>query len=650
MKFTGNNTLQTPRVSQLIYQLSDIVVDSTGLYAVQTRQVIPFTTSLTTTPLFSLVSGMVLDSLGRFVSTYNTGSPFSVSGWIDYATNSRFFSAGQDILSKTPDSTSVTGLLAEFAINCPTSGALDGNVSLKSTRISEAVFFASDFGIRKTETGRIEASHCMFVTNDNMQFYQSYEQLLTGSPLVAFIDTRFPTDVKYYDNDSTSQNNTFNMTYYFDTSYDTVINPFTINRTGLYSSGILQNVPTDLTGFFSGLFEGIWSGNQFLYDTGSVSSMTLGYYLSASDTQGLSYPVSASWIILTNIQPTYLRSEYITGFQLTNSGIYKDPPILTCSGYYYVTGIQQQLSSLLFSTGCTGNMYVTFSGGGGTGASGQMQLQPILFSGVYSNQQQWYNLAYKYVTTSVGTGYVLPPKAYINTGMYGPRCFDVPRSSGYNQAFFSPFDTSGTMDIEAGWFTGVPLCVTGITGNGLTGYFVTGIDVYNIGFGYSDRRPPRLVFVRTGTTMGSTSNASGILFTKQSGSGINPINNWKYEYSIGGGSWITTGNVGSVALPDGNHYLNFRMSISGSDITEPLSGNLTVVLSQGPLVAMTPFLFTKYYTSDPEALKKKDNPAMKFSISSDLSFTLSQSELDMLYSSAGYTDNNWTFTEGDFDF
>ena len=647
MKFTGSNILQTPRVSQVTYQMDGIIVDSTGLYSIQTRQSPPFETGLATTMLFSLASGLVLDPSGRFVSTYNTGEPFSVSGWLDYSSAYRYFSVGKDILSRTPDST-LTGLLSEFVLSCPTSGSLTCDMTLKSTRLTEGVSFDPAFYINSFITGSAITSNPMYVTKDSIQFYQSYEALLTGGPLMAFLDTRFPTYVKYYDNDSSEQNNVINMDYQFDTIYRKVIIPAVINRTGLYSSGIYQQVDVSETGLFSGQFNGIWSGNQFVYQDDIPNSITLSYYIIKSDLQGIVYPSTINWTcVLTNQQPAMLPAEYITGFQLTNSGAYASPPLITCSGYYYSTGIQQSLSSLLFTTGCTGDIVVTFSGGGGSGASGFLQLQPILFSGVYVDGQSWYNIAYNYFTSGVGTGYFTPPKAYINTGMYGQQCYDVPRTLGYNQAWFSPFDTSGTMDVEAGWFTGEALCTTGITGDGLTGYFVTGIDVYNIGTGYSNSHPPRLVFVRTGVD-GEKNDASGILYTKTGSA--NPSSNWKFEYSVGGGSWITTGSSAfDFVMPDNNHYLNLRLSISGSDVTIPVIGYVQVTHFGGGTVS-TPITYIRYFDTGTDALKKKDNSVSQFSIDSDLSFLLSQNDLDTLYSSAGYTDNNWPFTEGDFDF
>lgn len=632
---------------QVNYLVKNIVVDSTGAYQIGTIQ---YNNAYATSPentgyLFKLSGQKILDGSGKFVSTYNTGESFSISGWLDYASKYKYLYIG-DILSRTIDVTSSTGVIGEMFVSCPPNGTLTCDFTLTSRQITNGSLFGG-FNIYGTLTGLITTDACMFVNGDSFRFYQSYEALLTGGGVTAFIDDRYPNSVSYIDNDTSQTNNTLTFDYQYNTTFNDTINAFSVGRTGLYNSGM--NLVTDLnvagTGF-SGLFNGIWSGTKFIY-LDSPSTMNLNYSVLSADSAGNIYPSTGYYEV--DIQETgkMMRAEYITGFSLTTGGEYMAPPLILVSGYYYSTGIQQSIYSLLFSSGCTGNIDVTFSGGGGSGASGLLSLNPVLFSGVYFGGIKWFNTVYQYTTTNIGTGYLVPPRAYVNTGKYGAGCFDVPRTSGYNQAWFAPFDTSGTLDIEAGWFTGISLCQTGIVGAGLTGYIVTGIDVYNIGTGYSKSRPPYLVFIRTGTDS-LIKNASGIL-TLNTGS-LNQQSNWLVSASIAGATASVTGLSGIVPLGN-NSLMAVNISCSGVDITQLITGTIKVSLYGYPSAFVSGgFFYNKYYDTSPTAIKKKDNPISIFAPTSDLNFLLTQTDLDTIYSDISYTNNTWPYQPGDFDF
>jgi hypothetical protein len=647
MKFTGTNILYTSAVSQVNYLIKDIVLDSTGIYSFSSVQVSPDKNlPIGTGFLCQFSGGAILDPSGKFISTCNTGESFSLSGWIDYQSKYRYISLG-NILSRTADSTPTSGLIGNLVISCPTSGTLNCDIILSSKRIVNSSSFDS-FTINSVSTGYLSSDTSMYINGGEIQAYQSYEAPLTGSSLLAFIDNRYTTPVVYYDNDTSETNNSFQFDYRYNTTYGKIINTFTVGRTGLYNSGIVQIVDLAVETGFSGLFNGIWSGNQFVYQD-SPNSLIFSYMFYLSDAGGNSYNKSSQFSVSIPSTGTTLPAEYITGFKLITGGEYTNPPVIQVTGYYYSTGIQQSLQSLLFNSGCTGSLDVTFSGGGGSGASGLLQLNLVNFSSVYSNGTKWFNTVYGYVTTNIGTGYTSPPKAYVNTGKYGAGCFDVPRASGYNQAWFSPFDTSGTMDVEAGWFSAVPLCVTGIISDGATGYIVTGIDVYNIGTGYSNKRPPLISFVRTGVDV-QTRNASGTLYTN-TGS-LNAMSDWYVEAGLAGYSPLLSGAMtGIVNLYDTNLFY-LKLVNSGVDITIPITGKVTVSMPEVPSASSvtTYFSYSKYFDTGVNALKKKDNSIGVFKTSSDLSFLLTQNELDILYSSAGYTNNTWPYSPGDFDF
>lgn len=650
MNFTGANTLYTPRVSQATYLFRNIVVDSNDLYHVHTFHYLPYQSTINSTgALFHLQSGKILDPSGRFVSTYNTGESFSLSGWLDFRTAYRYLQLG-DILSRTPETGATSGLLGYISIVCPSSGSLSCDISLGSSRITNAIGFGS-FTINQNVTGYISSSIGEYVTNDKFQFYQSYEALLTGYPLLAFLDDRVgPTAITYEDNDTSNQNNSFTFNYQFDTSHGLIIQESTVHRTGLYNSGIAQIVDLNTQTGFSGLFGGIWSGNQFIYQD-TPNSLTFSYLLTLSDSQGNPYPKSGRYRFSIPQSGKSMPAEYITGFRLTASGQYLNPPLIAVTGYYYSTGIQQSIGSLLFSSGCSGDLDITFSSINsiGTGASGKLLTSLTQFNGVYFGGSKYFRTVYAYSTVNVGTGYTIAPRAHVNTGAYGVNCYDVPLASGYNQAWFTTFNTSGTIDVQAGWFTGVALYTTGIVSGGLTGFIVTGIDVFNIGTGYNSGMPPLMSFVRTGTDS-LTSNASGIFYVN-TGS-INDVSTWTVEAGVAG-TTLNTGNFGGVvAMNDNNSLLSIKLTISGSDITVPITGLLTIDMANYTILpsVSTPFSYSKYFDISSDALKKKDNEFLKFETTSDLSFTISQTDLDTLYNSAGYTNNTWPYDIGDFDF
>lgn len=660
MKFTGENILYTPQVSQATYLFNNIVVNSTGTYRIGTSQTVlgvPSSLGIGNTGwFFHLQGGRVFDPSGKFVSTYNTGEPFSISGWIDMTSTYRYLQIGK-IISRSPEPTPTSGLLRSISVSCPTginSGYLSCDMRLLTSRIITTGSL-SDYYIFSQSTGYIYSNVGQYVNSDAFQFYKSYESLLTGSPLIAFTNTtNFPAKpikVIYQDNDSSSQNNKLTFDWQYNTSYQSIIAEYSLQRTGLYSTGIsiLSDLNTQ-TGF-SGLFGGLWSGSSFLY-ADSPNSIIFSYYLSLSDSRGNPFPTSGTFNVSIPSTGRFLTGEYISGFQLTASGEYLNPPLIAVTGYYYCTGIQQSIGSLLFSSGCTGDLPVSFASanGAGVGASGNLQTTPVTFNGLYSNGNQVFRIVYNYSTALIGTGYTMAPLATVNTGKYGPSCYDVPLASGYNQFWYAPFRTSGTIDFEAGYFTGVALCKTGLVSGGLRiGYIVTGIDVYNIGTGYSNRRPPLFSFIRTGEN-GLTSNASGILSLNTGF--LNSQNNWTIEAGIPGLSPIISGlYTGTIVLGNSN-FMYVKITSSGLGVTVPITGSVSISMNNGVsgLNLITPFTYSKYFSTDPFALKKKPSVVQVFSVNDDLSFLLTQNDLDTLYSSEGYTDNNWPFDDGDFDF
>lgn len=643
MRLTGTNTLYLPRVSQMNYLMRDIVVNSTGVYTFSTTQFPPNSGIGTTTNLFQLSGNRILDASGQFVYTYNTGSSFSVSGWVDFPNGYRFLQIGKT-LTRSAENVSGNAQIGSLNITCPTSGTMTCDVLLRSQPITTSISFNS-FNIHGYASGFIATDTPMYVNGGTMQFYQSYEALLTGAPLVAYLDSVYQNPVAYIDNDTSYTNSSFQFDYHFNTSYNDVINTLDLARSGLYASGIYSLMLTSTGSGFQGLFDGVWSGSGFVFQK-ETNELILSYWASFFDPYGNPYPKAISYNFVFPDSYTYKKAEYVTGFRLTSSGEYLNPPVVETTGYYYVTGIQQPLDSFLFSTGCTGNLPILFSGVNpyGTGASGYLVLQTVQFSGVYSTGVKSWNIAVQYVGIT-GTGYTVAPIATVNTGRYGSQCFDVPNASGYSYAWFRPFRTSGTLDCQACYLTGVPLYTTGLVSGGLmTGIIVTGIDVYNIGSGYSLALAPLMRFRRTGE-IGLTGNASG-LFLMHTGTYYS-IGDWTIYTGTANTSLKRANTNGTVNLGMFDNQFTFKVAHSG-DFTIPLTGGITVTMA-GAVNVATAFVYNKYFDTDPYALKKKSDLVV-YPKTSELGFGTTQEELDTLYSDAGYTNNSWPFVEGDYDF
>jgi len=649
MNFTGTNSLYIPRVPQMTYLFKDIIVNSTGAYSFGGTQFAQaFSTGYNVT-FFTLSGNRIIDPSGQFLATYNTGEAFSVSGWFDYNNNFKYISVGT-ILSRTAETTTGSGYMGVLRLTCPSNGSLACDIKLYSPNVSTSMVFY-DYNIDSSASGIISTSTPTYANGGTFQFYQSYENLLTGNPLLAFLDPNYPVPVFYVDNDSSFLDQVQNFDYHFNTSYADIINTFYVNRTGLHNSGVYQILNLTTDSGFSGLFDGAWSGNKFAFSD-IPASMAFNFQMMYADQAGNQFPITGLNSVSIPSLGTTMQANYITGFNLTSSGQYLYPPVIATTGYYYVTGLQQALNSMLFSSGCTGNIPVSFTNttSYGAGASGQLQLIPVTFSGVYSAGLAQYNIVAAFITSSVGTGYTVAPRANVQTGAYGSNCYDVVKNAGFNYGFFLPFNTSGTMDVQAGYFTGVPLLLTGLVSGGqLTGYFVTGIDVYNIGTGYSSTLLPLLTFVRTGETGLAGQDAAGTLLLNSTS--VNSTGDWSVSAGIAGQTMITGSFSSGVYLPVGNSVMSIVLSCSGVDITQPITGYITASISGVSGASLTaPFSFSKYFSTDPYALKKKLNPVITFQITDQLSFSITQSDLDTLYSGQGYTNNGWPFDPGDFDF
>lgn len=657
MFFSGNQQrIQLPRVKQFAFALNNIVVDNYGTYSIH---VVTESGNISQEALITFGNGTIQGNINApRISVYNTGEPFSISGVFFNDPNSQsMFNTLLVYANGVPYTTFgfLPQSLSNINIQTPSSGSLKADVRIQSDTVLYTFTFPPSFQIDSTVTGSGVCSHDTFVFGEDLTFYNSVESLLSGDPFIAYFEANTPLPIKLIDNDTSSQNNQIEFNLSLHTTSGDVNSFHSIGRTGLYENTITQLVNPNSNNSIATLFGGTWTGsNQFIYSD-TPQSLTMSYGVFKSDSLG--QPQNETIIYsFTGVSPTNgqtFTSEYVTGFSLTNSGQYTIPPIALTTGYYYVTGLQQALISMLFSSGCTGNIGVTFSGSTrfGTGASGTLNLRSVNFQNIYGVGNNSFYVVDSFSMLSGGTGYGAAPRAILQTGVYA-NCYDVVGRSGVNVAWFLPFSTSGGLNPSAAYLTGEVLTTTGLVSGGLTGYIVTGYNLTNPGSGYNNIfYRPHLRFQRdpSDSLTGSTSgNASGILNVKLTGL-YNFNNIWKIETGFAGYSLTPTTFTGSINLPINQNYVSFRVTCSGLDNTVPVITSLSITTSAGSGITQ---LITGYktYNTDTGYLKKKLNITGTFTPGSDLSFFLTQSDLDNFYSSEGYTNNAWGIDLGDLDF
>lgn len=642
MEVTGKTSLVLPRVGSYYFEMKNVILDTYSPAS------ITFSTTLQNHNL-SFTSGRVYGMNTGYIASYNTGKPFSISGWFfDNGSDKSYYGFVNGVSFRTNNVTSAKA--SGITINNDLSFDY---LKVASSSIQYTLTFPSAFTVGSALTGQLTADTAGWIFGNSLAFYNSFESLLSGQSSASFVNTGTGITLVFYDNDDSAQNNLINFGLSLDTISGKFTKNFSVPRTGLYNNTITQFNSLSTSNIISGLFDGTWSGRQFVYED-VPQSITLNYNVSTTDSlaQGQSEAIQFSYTPVSPANGQTYQSEYVTGFTLTSSGQYTKLPSVIFTGYYYATGLQQALISLLFSSGCTGYLPVTFTpaNGLGKGASGTLITKSVLFKDIYSSGTASYYTIDSYSVISGGTGYTMPPKAVVNTGLYGSKCFDVPKASGFTVAWFSSFDTSGALAPRASYLTGEVLVQTGMVSGGLlTGFFVTGINITNIGSGYNSVYRPLLSFIRDPSDT-LTGNASGTLSTKSTG--LYTFSNiWKVETGIAGTDLIwASGNSGTMYFDANQNYFSVRITSSGLDNTEPVVAKLSYSTTNGT----TLFDYVtgrKYYSTDSGFLKKKSSDITGvFNVGNDLSFLVSQTELDEFYSADGYTNNTWTIDIGDLDF
>lgn len=642
---TGNNILQMPEVNQFGFTFNPLFVQTTGASSIN------FVNSSGVTGFSFVLSGQNIylksSGINKKISSYNLNESIGISGvcisgsssynYLDFYVNGMHINSWSELIPNN---------LNLIKANISSGDIMSFNLVLNSQSINYNFNLPNQYQSFGSTTGTITTDTNFWILSSSTTFSQSYQPLLSADTIIAPIKVGAPLNLVLNDLDDSSQDYKVDMTSYVTSNIGNLVLDDTIARTGNNSSSLLTIRSLSNSIGVSGLFDGSWSGNNYIYnDTPQMS--ILNYEYSNMNVNG-NYDTNQTVLIKyeANVPANgqSYTSEYITGFILTSSGQYSSQPSVVFNNYYYTTGISQLYSSLLFSSGCTGNIPVTFTGAGGSGASGYLQLATVTIANLYQTGNVVYNIVTGGIFVNNGANYTTTPTGIVLTGIYGNTCYDVPKFYGSGMYSFSPFNSAGLITPQATALTGLVLGTTGLIG-AATGYLVTGVDITNIGYGYNASRMPSCTFIRQSGDSFSI-NASGNFQLKSTG-----IYNMGQVWTVYTG-WTNNDLAPlqsglSGILTSQNRFFTISLQCSGLDNTSGVVNKLSILPSLGS--GITQYITgTKYFSSDPYFLKKKLNSKLGITVSGDLSFFTTQTQLDTIYQN--YQSQNNQFSLGDFNF
>jgi hypothetical protein len=612
--------------------------------------------------LFFLSGGDVFMSDGtlglntnRIIASYTTGVPFDVSGWVNMASGTYINVDGAEgFQSSLMTKYGGSGSFGQLKIINSGSGTFASNIFLIGDQINYS-FSVQPIPANGASTGSLISNYNGMIFDLNLYFYQSNQPILTfsGSQNISGVNSQVNNSYVMFDNDADFRTIGGNALAIVGTLQGQVTVPFSYFK--FINDVVTLSITSQNSGqtTFGGQFNGIWENNQFTYQD-FPSVLTLNYIVSNNDTFGNPNP---STFFLDINMGSGLPYSYISGFNLTSNGEYLYTPTVLFTGYYGITGIQEAFAPLLFSSGCSGNLPISFlpSNGSGSAASGLLlttavQLQNLYFAGI-----QTYYIVNGYQILNQGSGYTLAPKAIVNTGFYGSTCYDVPAKYPNVFPVFAAFDTSGTLLPLASYLTGTAMTTTGLVSEGtIPGLIVTGIDISNIGSGYTPSQFPFISFIRQpGDTL--TKNASGNFVLTTSGySNLNQYTTVQQLIQNQDFTTVTQFSGTSIQLDPTQQMVTYQIAVSGCPFTQPSSGGYIVFSTDGVNynISEDPIVFARTFSTDPLSLKKNN---INFTgvytqvvpLGSDLSFLLTQNQLDMLYTSYS---SSQTLDLGDLNF
>jgi hypothetical protein len=643
MYVSGDNFRLTPEVSKVKLTFEGLTLYGTGVSEIGI--------SGQSNRLSFVFSGNKITSPSKkFVGTYNTGEPFDFAWFV--GDTSYYFALNNNVVAKAISKSSFN--IQRFFVNT-TGTVVSSDAKFYCDNIATNLTFDQNYYALSSLTGRLtnQSAYKFRIFDGKVFSYDSVATALSGSfsgdstGNADFVFSYTDTNTSRFDND-------ISYLATLNTSIGQVSGIFNSNRvSGL--DLVVSKLSTDIDDFnIQGLFDGSGiSGNRFDF-VPTPGTFLISYYATSTNLRGENQDKTVT-IQLEPVSPTNsgtYNSLYVTGFSLASGGEYLSVPTIKVTGYYFVSGLDWPINTMLMSSGCSGNLTVTFSGvnNSGRNASGYLSMTRTLLSGTYGEGLVYYYLPQTFTMVSGGTGYLSQPKALLQTGAYA-NCYDVGAKYNTTYSIFRPFSGSGSIASQADYLTGLVLTRTGlVSGSGITGYIVTGIEFTNIGSGYTTGNLiPRVSFIRNvGDTL--TANAVGSFTFKQTGQYFT-TGHWSLQTGLS--TFELTGMAGITGtgyLTELDNYFTVQINYSGLDNTQPIVSKLTVSMVGADTI--THFISgIKSYDTSTGFLKKKNSLDLTiFNTGASLSFSLTQDDLDSYYSSDDYINTGATINVGDLDF
>ncbi len=643
MLFSGNDYRLTPETNRIGFDLSGIYIQGTG------RAEFGFSGSGNILK-FQFVNNRIISPDSKFVGVYTDGVPFSLKGSID--TGSYQYYLNDDLVANRKTKTNYN--IQRFFVNA-TGATLLSDVKLNCPDIPYTITMGSKYVALSTLTGSISnASDINFkVFNSEISYFQSNTDLLSGvvSGVVAGGSNL---GISFSDLNTSRFDSSIKFLLGLDSSIGKLSGTFEADRVSGRDGTIIALTSFSTSETLSGLFDGSGViGNRFIF-TPTPRSQLFSYYVTSTNLKGEAREkeILVKLANLSHNGGADYRADYVTGFNVVTGGEYLIPPVARFTGYYYVSDLAWNINTLLFSSGCTGNIPVTFSGNGnfGRNASGTLLTKKIFLNNVYQTGVRVYYTPYSFQILSGGTGYLETPIAKLNTGLYGTGCYDVAKFFGASSYIYSPFNGSGALEPLAAYLTGEVLTRTGIVGGSQTGYIVTGLEFTNIGSGFtSGLYIPKMHFERRAGD-GLTKNATGTFSLKTVGT-YDSENFWSLKTGVSSRDLKHMATAfDEIILGPSENYFHIQVNYSGIDNTEPVVAKVSAILDGGNSIHYG-VTGIKAYDITTGFLKKKDSLTLTtIQASEDLSFLFTRDELDTYYSSSAYLNNSFSVEIGDLDF
>lgn len=558
---------------------------------------------------FDFESGFI--KTDKIIYLYNTKENINIEG---YLKNSKLYYKINDVTSEK--NIDFLGEPTNFSyldkILIKSSGTeVNFNIFINSNPINYSFEVEPNYSFKGALSGKIKTNTPFNIKDYSLLFYNSNLNLLSGENNMTgkvFSGENIFT-LKDIDNLNLEYNNPFLIN--FNTIFGILQQNFSSYRGGFYSNKIINIIESPLNNYSSySLFDGIWSGNRFIY-TGDATVLDLFFNLENIDYLGNEIPISGE--IRFDLFSPYRAKYYITGFQLTNSGLYSgQPPTLSFPKYYYVEGISQNFQDLLFSSGCSNKILINYSGSSSEGASGYLKSRDVYVNGIYGNGINKFKAIFGYTPYSSGDGYTGAPVILWGTG---GECYSLPDIYGESGQFKKINGTKANIKAHADYAVGYPL-TSGITGLGglITGFVVTGITMTNLGSGYYNpilgRSYPQIIHFNRSEGDLLNNDASGY-FTYLNEIDVSnnfPNFNISYnfldanEYNLG---LRTSDNVftGLFSKPYGKNVMNIKIK-HNLDYVNPVYAGLYLKMQNNNIfnIFTTGIILDKTYDPDPSAL------------------------------------------------